>query len=270
MKKYLHHLNLHMLTLLCVIAFNSLTAQNEFTIDANFPENLPDASANYGVIDTDVGVPNEVKNSANMNTAKTSSPVISFSGSAVDFVEEEGVFEGALEVSEFANCSVLIRFNEDVSSATNYTDFEYETIEILFESTSENRIFDFYIYDDLIFEGNETINLELFEVTGGCTINPDAKNYTVTLIDNENTEVDEFTQNGIELYTAYDELILNLEAIPSSNMNFNLMDITGKLVYHANISSAQNKFQLSDLTTGLYIAQVIADGKTFEKKVFIQ
>lgn len=269
MKTHLHRLNVHMVTVLCVISINSVTAQNVFTKDANFPSEISVATSNPENLTTNLSVSTETNNSDNMNTAKTSSPVIGFNGITHEVVEGEVEVNWSLEVSEFANCFAYISFDGESSSASNYDDFIFKKMEIYFESTSDNQNFDFSIFDDFIVEGDETVVLEIFEVTGGCTIDPSANILTVTIIDNELTAIDDFEQNGIELFTNYNELSLNLEAQPKNDTKFYLIDISGKPVFNANVTSVQNKFHIGELPTGIYIAQIIIDGKSIEKKVYI-
>ncbi len=90
---------------------------------------------------------------------------------------------------------------------------------------------------------------------------------------NLNTGINEHSNWLIKLFTDADKSLTvwtgNTAAFPLQN-EVKVFDTQGRVCFQSNLVSGENRFDVSNLQRGLYIAHVIIDAGTFEKKVFIR
>ncbi|TRT44375.1 MAG: tandem-95 repeat protein, partial [Microcystis aeruginosa Ma_QC_C_20070703_M131] len=150
---------------------------------------------------------------------------------------------------------VSATINLNNNTATTPNDYNNNPITVTFANGETSKTITIPIVDDIQFEGNETINITLTNVTSGATIGTQDK-ATLTIVDNE-------INQGITLDEGQTKLINNtvLKAVETNkqptDIIYTLTDLpdNGQLILSTNILKLGDTFTQANLDNGLLTYQ---------------
>jgi len=206
----------------------------------------------------------------NDDTPPPPSGMISFSLESVSFNEAEVAVSGSVEVDEASDCSVDVVM-DDSGTATEGTDFTFSSPETITftDGGATSATFDINLLGDLAVEGDESVDFKLENVTGGCEIDEDNDEMTLTILDDDQVGVS--TNDGAEalVYSFNNSVVIRLLSAGWNEAEINLYDNAGKKIYHAVLLDTETSIVLNDIPDGIYIAQLIVDGRAIEKNIYL-
>jgi len=124
------------------------------------------------------------------------------------------------------------------------------------------------------YTSNETPNYYLAILTSGngvdAQLNSTALYDDLEFIYNNGSSVSELPVQDLNIFTRYNNLVIKTLSSSNSSFDFELRDISGRLVHHGNIKlSGYNSIDISELNNGLYIATAINSDEYYMSKVMI-
>ncbi len=195
---------------------------------------------------------------------------VSFENVAGTIDEADAVFTGTVTMTEASDCEVTVGVNTGASTATEGTDFTFSTTVLTFnEGGAASQTIDLNILEDADIEADETVVLEITSIDGSCTLDETADALSVVIVNEDFVGIDEFASNGIQLYTYDKAIFIYLDELLNADNQFQLLDANGRVVYNNVLTDKQNKFTLSNLPVGVYIARITNNGKSMDKQVYI-
>jgi hypothetical protein len=184
--------------------------------------------------------------------------------------EADITFTGTVNISEAADCEVTLNVNEAASTATNGEDFTFSSTVLTFtEGGATSLDFDLDINEDIDVETDETVVIEITSIDGNCTLDAGSDALNVVIVNEDVVSIDEFAANGITLYSFNNEVYINLTELNANTNMFQLLDASGRVVFNAQIISLQNKFTLTELPAGVYVARLTGNGASLDKQIYL-
>jgi len=83
------------------------------------------------------------------------------------------------------------------------------------------------------------------------------------------SDINDFTLQNLNIYSSKGDIVLSLTNNDNLKYKFNIVDLTGRIVYSDEFTGAESQRFNPGLTTGIYIVNVISDEKVLSKKVVI-
>lgn len=196
---------------------------------------------------------------------------VAFESTSATIEEADAVFIGTVVVSESSDCIVTLGVNNAASTATEGTDFTFSTTSVSFTAGGATlQDFDLNIIGDNDIETDENVVIEITGVDGDCVLDGAASALEVVILNDDFVGIDEFAANGIQLYT-YDDAVYIYFTVDqlANDTKFQLLDASGRMVFDAALANKQNKFTLTQLPAGVYMARILQNGKTLDKQVYL-
>ncbi len=195
---------------------------------------------------------------------------VSITEQHISYFESDGTITGTVELSETTDCTIDVVL-EGTGSATEGDDFTFTdptTINFT-DGGATTATYDVNIIDDLESESTEIINFSLQNAAGNCEVDALAGTMMLHIIDNDEIGVEDIEGKAAIIYSFENTITVQILNTGWKTASFNLFDNTGQQVFNATDLIAENKFTMNDLPAGIYIAQLIIDGKSVEKNIYL-
>lgn len=204
-------------------------------------------------------------------TGITMDPLVGVSFSTNSVAIDESTTDIIIEVTvtEPVDATVNIELNSLLTTADPANDFDYaDPSPLIFSAVGPTTAsFTIHVNDDLIFEPNEIIVLDILSVSAGSEI-LSPSTITITIEDNElpPDHINELNEL-VNVYNYENYLVVELTATTKNQVELLLTDIQGKDVFETKLVSPKSIYNLNLLPDGIYIVQILHEGKIYTKKL---
>jgi hypothetical protein len=206
-----------------------------------------------------------------INLSDDDTTFVSFDTDLTDAVENEGSISGKLNITWPVDCDLNISLS-GAGTATEGIDFIFTDPTVVSFTTGGafTEEFPIELIDDAAVEGNETIvfNLE-YAGGGGCIVDPDYEDLTLTIIDNDATEIATQEILNANVFSFDQSIFVEFDPSVVIPAGFKLFDHNGKIVYEDILMNRVNTLIMNNLPNGIYTVQVISGNKKMEKNVYL-
>ena len=197
--------------------------------------------------------------------------LVSFDTDLTDAVENEGTISGKLNITWPVDCDLNISLS-GAGTATEGIDYIFTdpTVVSFTAGGAFTEEFPIELIDDAAVEGNETIvfNLE-YAGGGGCIVDPDNEDLTLTIIDNDATGIVTQEILNANVFSFDQSIFVHFDPSVLIPAGFKLFDHNGKIVYEDILMNRENTLIMNNLPNGIYTVQVISGNKKMEKNVYL-
>jgi hypothetical protein len=192
---------------------------------------------------------------------------VGFIGAGFSYSEAAGTVQVRLVLSTVHTDTVRVNVSLATGSATKGPDFQFnDTIVTFLPNSSDTQAVSITIIDDNIDEGNEQINLDLTNATGGAILAFNA--FTLTIVDNDSTVgISTIDVTGmVKMYPNPVSSVLYLQSeIELSDLT--VTDMLGNTVMPlGKLATGQTRFDVSSLAAGVYFISAQDEERSFMRR----
>lgn len=192
-----------------------------------------------------------------------------FTNTIITYNETDGTVTGSVSLSETNDCNVDVVFEVGAGSATEGVDFTFSSPATLnfADGGATTLNFNIDVIDDLIIEADENIQFTIENATGNCMINDD-DSLTINIISEDQVAINDQLNNNINIYSFNNSLFVAINISSWNKAEIFLFDTEGNNIFTDIITESQSVFNLETIPAGIYMAQIIVDGKIIAKNVY--
>ena len=192
-----------------------------------------------------------------------------FTNTIITYNETDGTVTGSVSLSETNDCNVDVVFEVGAGSATEGVDFTFSSPATLnfADGGATTLNFNIDLIDDLIIEADENIQFTIENATGNCMINDD-DSLTINIISEDQVAINDQLNNNINIYSFNNSLFVAINISSWNKAEIFLFDTEGNNIFTDIITESQSVFNLETIPAGIYMAQIIVDGKIIAKNVY--
>jgi hypothetical protein len=195
---------------------------------------------------------------------------VGFLGAAFSFLEDEGKCAIKLTTSSPVPFDIAVPVYYHDGNATPNVDFVFnDTVVVFSANASDTQMVFIYVVEDDFKEMNEQVNLRIGNIAAP-NVKTGVVQFTFFIIDNDTfaVNIDEISERNISIYPNPAALYIKVES-EYEIQQISLMSLSGARVFFSENPNDYFSATISvaDLTSGVYIAEVITSDGIIRRKL---